>query len=88
MKFTEKQLESMASSISATEEEKCKHAINMVRDALKEIDYLDDDNDIYLEHSDTLSYTINMRKKATDVQIKLLIQGSYANKTNIILSII
>lgn len=83
MKFTEKQLESMASSISATEEEKCKHAINMVRDALKEIDYLDDDNDIYLEHSDTLSYTINMRKKATDVRIKLLIQGSYANKTNI-----
>lgn len=83
MKFTEKQLESMASSISATEEEKCKRAINMVRDALKEIDYLDDDRDIYLENSDTLSYIINMRKKETNVRIKLLIQGSYANKTNI-----
>jgi hypothetical protein len=34
MKFTEAQLESFASPIGQSEQEKCKHALSMVRDAL------------------------------------------------------
>ena len=83
MKFTEQQIEKMASPISQTEEEKCKNAIRMVRDALKQLDYTDDDKDISYEVTDTFSFTLEMRKRNSDVRIKLLVQGSYANRTNI-----
>lgn len=83
MKFTEQQIEKMASPISQTEEEKCKNAIRMVRDALKQLDYTDDNKDISYEVTDTFSFTLEMRKRNSDVRIKLLVQGSYANKTNI-----
>ena len=42
MKYTEKQLNNMASPISQSEEEKCKNAIKMIRDAMKELNYTDD----------------------------------------------
>ena len=83
MKFTEQQIVKMASPISQTEEEKCKNAIRMVRDALKQLDYTDDYKDISYEVTDTYSFTLEMRKRNSDVRIKLLVQGSYANQTNI-----
>ena len=73
----------MAAPISQTEEERCKRAISMVRDALKQLDYTDDGKDIIAEVADTFSFSLRMRKNNSDVRIKLLVQGSYANKTNI-----
>ena len=46
MKYSEDDLEKFASPIGKTEEEKCKNAIRMVRDALKNIGYTDDGKEI------------------------------------------
>lgn len=83
MKFTERQINKMASSISQAEEEKCKNAIGMVRDAMEELDYTDDGNEIrsYIAHAH--SFSLDLRQRDSDNKIKLLVQGSYVNKTNI-----
>lgn len=83
MKYTESQLVKMASPISQTEEEKCKNAIRMVMDALKTIDYSDEGEGIRLFADDTYSYSASLRNSRLGRQVTLLVQGSYANKTNI-----
>ena len=83
MKFTEQQISKMASPISQTEEEKCKNAIRMVRDAMKRLNYTDDGKEILSYVADTYSYSLDLRQMYSDKKIKLLVQGSYANKTNI-----
>ncbi len=83
MKYTEKQLSKMASPISQSEDEKCKNAIRMVRDAMKNLNYTDDGDDIRSYISETYSYALDLRQKYTNKKITLLVQGSYANKTNI-----
>ncbi len=81
MKYTEKDLESYASPIGKTEEEKCKNAIRMVRDAMKYIGYSDDGKEIRTLTDDTFAFASDMR--SANKNITLLTQGSYANKTNI-----
>ena len=83
MRYTEDQLRRMASPIGKNEDERCKHAICMVRDALETMDYIANGNVIktYLEES--YSYTLDLRKIMSNRKITLLVQGSYANKTNI-----
>lgn len=83
MKFTEKQIIKMASTISQSEDEKCKNAIRMVSDALKKINYTDDGAEIRSYATESYSYTLDLRHRFTDNKITLLVQGSYANKTNI-----
>ena len=83
MKYTEKQLNNMASPISQSEEEKCKNAIKMIRDAMKELNYTDDGKDIRSYVADTYSYALDLRQQYSGNKITLLVQGSYANKTNI-----
>ena len=83
MKFTEQQISKMASPISQTEEEKCKNAIRMVRDAMEKLNYTDDGKEIRSYVADTYSYSLDLRQRYSDKKIKLLVQGSYANKTNI-----
>lgn len=83
MRFTEEQLERFASPISQTEDQKCKNAIGMVRDAMKKLDYTDDDKEIRTYLADTFSYALDLRQKYTNRKITLFVQGSYANKTNI-----
>ena len=83
MKYTEKHLEAMASPISKSEEEKCKNALKMVRDAMKLLDYTDGGNEIRRLADETFSFALNMHQKNTNKKITLLVQGSYANKTNI-----
>lgn len=83
MKYSEKQLSKMALPISQSENEKCKNAIRMVRDAMKDLDYTDDGKEIRSYMADTYSYALDLRQKYTGKQITLLVQGSYANKTNI-----
>lgn len=84
MKFTEEQLMAYAKPLSETENQQCKNAISMVRDALKELDYMDeDDKGISLLYEDTHSYSIKMRSRTGSKKISIFVQGSYANKTNV-----
>jgi hypothetical protein len=46
MKFTESMLEQYAAPLSETEEQQCKNAIGMVRDALKPLGFTDNGKDI------------------------------------------
>lgn len=73
----------MASPISQSENEKCKNAIRMVRDAMKKLNYTDDGKDIRSYMAESYSYALDMRQQYTDKKITLLVQGSYANRTNI-----
>lgn len=82
MKFTEEQLKNYAAPISQTEEERCKNAIRMVRDAMKLIGYSDDNKEIRLYESDTYAYSLEMRSGYNN-NLTLLVQGSYANNTNV-----
>ena len=83
MKFTEKQLKLYAAPLSESENQKCKNAIGMVRDALKPLGFTDDGYPISLLYEDTLAYAIEMRSTYGSRKIKLFIQGSYANNTNV-----
>ena len=81
MIFSETKLRSFAAPISDTEDQQCRNAINMIRNALKLKNYYDSDSDI-MQFSGSSSYYIRMRDNAGN-KIKIFIQGSYANKTNI-----
>lgn len=83
MKFTEEQLSRMASPISKTEDEKCRNAIRMVRDAMKRLNYTDDGKEIRSYALDSYSYALDLRRLDLNRKITLFVQGSYANKTNI-----
>ena len=83
MKFTEKQLKLYATPLSESENQKCINAIEMVRDALKPLGFTDDGRPISLLYEDTLAYAIEMRSTYGSRKIKLFIQGSYANNTNV-----
>lgn len=82
MKFTESQLHNYAAPLSDTEEQKCKNAINMVRDAMKLIGYSDDNREIKKYEADTYSFMLELRDNSGK-NITLLVQGSYANNTNV-----
>ena len=73
----------MASPISQSEDEKCKNAIRMVRDAMKKLNYTDDGKDIRSYAAESYSYALDLRQQYTGKKLTLLVQGSYANKTNI-----
>ena len=83
MKFTEEQLERFASPISQSESDKCKNAIRMVSDALKLVGYSDNGKEIRTFETDTYSYALDLSADYGSKKIVLLVQGSYANKTNI-----
>lgn len=83
MKFTEAQLELYAAPLSKTEEQQCLNAIGMVSDALKPLGFTDDGKAISALYSDTLSYGIELRSITGNRRIKLFVQGSYANNTNV-----
>lgn len=81
MKFKEATLKMYASPLSKEEDAKCKHTIELIRDALKGLGYTDDRKDISLLESDTLSYSVAMRNLHSKETIHIFIQGSYANNT-------
>lgn len=83
MKFTESELHQYAAPLSRTEEEHCKNAIAMVRDALKPLGFTDDGKEISPLYEDTYAYALEMRSYMGQRKVKLLVQGSYANNTNI-----
>ena len=73
----------MASPISQSEDEKCRNAIRMVRDAMKKLDYTDDEKEIRSYMADSYAYALDLRQRYTGKKITLLVQVSYANRTNI-----
>ena len=83
MKFTEDQLKLYAAPLSETENQKCLNAIGMVRDALKNIGFTDDGKTIRKMYDDTYAYSLEMRSNTGTRKVKLFIQGSYANNTNV-----
>ncbi len=78
MKFKESELQNYSKPLSDTEKDKCKHAITRVKDALINAGYIltkslsSIDDSYYLELRDS-SYG----------NITVIMQGSYANNTNI-----
>lgn len=83
MKFTDDMIISYEAPLSDTEDSKCKRAIGMIRDALKGFGYEDGPGGITRSHRDIYDYTLTMSNKETSAEIRLLIQGSYANNTNV-----
>lgn len=83
MKFTEAMLEDYAKPLSETENQSCKNAIRLVSDSLKRLGFTDDGREISPLYPDTYSYSLELRNLIGTRKIKLLVQGSYANNTNV-----
>ena len=83
MKFTESMLTNYSQPLSATEDGQCKNAIRMVADALKTLGFTDDNAAITPLYTDTFAYSLQMRRSSDSRNIKLFVQGSYANNTNV-----
>ena len=81
MIFTEEQLRKYAKPLSETEENQCKNAIKMVVDALKTIGF-NEGSSIQKMYSETPSFEVIM-KRNDDYKVKIFLQGSYANNTNV-----
>lgn len=81
MKFTESMLTNYSQPLSATEDGQCKNAIRMVADALKTLGFTDDNAAITPLYTDTFAYSLQMRRSSDSRNIKLFVQGSYANNT-------
>lgn len=82
MLFTEEMLSEYAKPLSQTEEQRCKNAINMVRDALKSIGYTTDSTSPKTLIEGSYAYIYEL-KHNEGRKVKLLLQGSYANNTNV-----
>lgn len=83
MVYKESELKSMSLPISDTEHEKCKHAIEMVKDALIDGGYiLNGSMNNYTDVYDTYAYYFELSDKGHST-ITVLLQGSYANNTNV-----
>lgn len=83
MKFTETMLDGYSQPLSATEDQHCKNAIRMISDALKKLGFTDDGKEIELLYPDTYAYSLQMRSAFGSRKIKIFVQGSYANNTNV-----
>lgn len=83
MKFNEQELRSYAQPLSESEIEKCKNAIRMVRDAMKDSGFIDSSNDIQSLIEGTYTFGTTLRNKNNNRKVKLFLQGSYANNTNV-----
>lgn len=83
MKFTEEQLKQFSAPLSETENQKCLNAIGMVRDALKSLGFTDDNKGVSKMYEDTYAYALEMRSLSGSRKVKVFIQGSYANNTNV-----
>ena len=82
MIFTEEQLRKYAKPLSETEENQCKNAIRMVVEALKNIGFNEEDT-IRKIYDETLLYETKMRSINNEYEVKIFLQGSYANNTNV-----
>lgn len=81
MYYKESKLEEYAEPISSTEEQQCKNAIDMVKDALVDYGYtIKTARSNYT--SEGYAYYYELKKSDTST-VTILVQGSFANNTNI-----
>lgn len=81
MKYSNSNLEDYASPLSETEREQCQHAIDMVKDALIDYGYIfKTSRSNYSDEGYAYYYELRDSSYST---ITILMQGSYANNTNI-----
>ena len=81
MKYNKNKLEEYAEPISNTEKEQCKNAIDMVKDALVSYGYsINRSINNYTNEGYAYYYELKSSNYST---VTVLVQGSYANNTNI-----
>lgn len=83
MKFTELMLDSYAQPLSQTEDQQCKNAINMVVSALTPLGFKEKKGFVEPMYADTYSYFQVLESENGSRTIKVFLQGSYANNTNV-----
>lgn len=82
MKFTESMLNSYAQPLSQTEDQQCKNAINMVVNSLKPLGFKEKRFNVEPMYTGTYSYFQELESEYGR-RIKVFLQGSYANNTNV-----
>lgn len=80
MYFSESELQGFAKPLSASETERCKHAISMVRDALRDRGFTSGEIQRIAEQN--AAFIVKLKKGLSD-SITVFVQGSFANNTNI-----
>lgn len=83
MKFTESMLDSYAQPLSTTEDQQCKNSIRMVIDAIKPLGFRETRSSVEPMYSDTYAYFQELQSEYGTRKIKVFLQGSYANNTNV-----
>lgn len=83
MKFTEFMLSSYSQPLSETEAQLCKNAIKMVVDALKTLGLSETRSNVEPMYDGTFSYFQELKSDYGPLKIKVFLQGSYANNTNV-----
>lgn len=83
MFFSEEQFKKFSAPLSKTEDEKCKNAIREVRDALRQLGFVENRQGITRMIEDSSAYQIRMQNDGTGERVTIFLQGSYANNTNI-----
>ncbi|MEO2255401.1 nucleotidyltransferase [Paenibacillus amylolyticus] len=83
MKFTESMLNNYSQPLSNTEDQQCKNAINMVVNSIKPLGFQEKSASLEKMYSDTYSYYQVLESASDNRRIKVFLQGSYANNTNV-----
>lgn len=80
MYFTEDELRGFAKPLSGSETERCKHAISMVRDALKDQGFIS--GEIQRISNQDAAFVVYLKKGFSE-SVTVFVQGSFANNTNV-----
>lgn len=83
MTFTEEDLDRYSAPLSESEDQRCKNAIGMIRDALQIVGYSEGNQQIERAIPDSPSYSLKMFSSPGGRSVYLFVQGSYANNTNV-----
>lgn len=83
MVFTEEMLNNYAQPLSATEDQQCQNAIRMVIDAIKPLGFSETRSTVERMYGESHAYYQELESKYGSRKIKVFLQGSYANNTNV-----
>lgn len=83
MIFTEDMLITYSQPLSATEDQQCKNAIRMVIDAIKPFGFSETRSFVEPMYAETYAYYQELASDHGNRKIKVFLQGSYANNTNV-----
>lgn len=83
MIFTEDMLNNYSQPLSNTEDQQCKNAINMVVDAIKPLGFSETRSSVEPMYAGTYAYYQELKSNYGSRKIKIFLQGSYANNTNV-----